>query len=58
MRQKTIIQMSKRTEFAISLKLLSEQFKNGLGKVQTQLNNFKKKAIKQYLSAQALGYQR
>lgn len=37
--------MSKRTEFAISLKLLADNFKSGLGKVQTQLNNFKKTLI-------------
>lgn len=46
--------MSKRTEFAISLKLLSEQFKNGLGKVQTQLNNFKKTLITAFASLGAI----
>ena len=46
--------MSKRTEFSISLKLLSEQFKNGLGKVQTQLNNFKKTLITAFASLGAI----
>ena len=46
--------MSKRTEFSISLKLLSEQFKAGLGKVQTQLNNFKKTLITAFASLGAI----
>ena len=46
--------MSKRTEFSISLKLLTEQFKNGLGKVQTQLNNFKKTLIAAFASLGAI----
>ena len=46
--------MAKRTEFSISLKLLSEQFKAGLGKVQTQLNNFKKTLITAFASLGAI----
>lgn len=46
--------MSKRTEFAISLKLLADNFKNGLGKVQTQLNNFKKTLITAFASLGAI----
>lgn len=46
--------MSKRTEFAISLKLLADNFKSGLGKVQTQLNNFKKTLITAFASLGAI----
>lgn len=46
--------MSKRTEFAISLKLLADNFKAGLGKVQTQLNNFKKTLITAFASLGAI----
>ena len=46
--------MSKRTEFAISLKLLADNFKQGLGKVQTQLNNFKKTLITAFASLGAI----
>lgn len=46
--------MSKRTEFSISLKLLADNFKAGLGKVQTQLNNFKKTLITAFASLGAI----
>lgn len=32
-----------KTEFSISLKLLTQQFKGGINKIQNQLSNFKKR---------------
>lgn len=46
--------MAKNTEFAISLKLLADNFKKGMDKVQTQLNNFKKTLITAFASLGAI----
>ena len=46
--------MAKRKEFAVSLKLLADNFQKGLGKVQNQLSNFKKTIIAAFAGLQAI----
>lgn len=47
-----------KTEFSISLKLLTQQFKGGISKVQNQLNNFKKTLVGAFAGLGAIEFGR
>lgn len=47
-----------KTEFSISLKLLSQQFKSGINRVQTQLSNFRKTLVGAFAGLGAIEFGR